>query len=71
MKMVVILIAMLGAALCVGLLIVFTAKPVKTAAHAQELANFRRAWMTDCLQHAPAFQCIYMWSGVKPEEFVQ
>ena len=40
------------------------------AKHHQELVAFRKAWMDDCLQHAPPFQCVYMWSGVKPEEFV-
>lgn len=39
--------------------------------HKNELLAFRRAWMDDCLQHAPPFQCVVLWSQVKTEEFAQ
>ena len=43
----------------------------KAVQHKQELKAFRQAWMADCLQHAPPFQCVAIWSQVKPEEFTE
>ncbi len=45
--------------------------PAADSLQHQQVMAFRKAWMDDCLQHAPPFQCVYMWSSIKPEEFVQ
>ncbi len=69
-----VLAGLVMAGLILGLAKAVRADSIDTAArahHRQEIANFRKAWMNDCLEHAPPFQCIYMWSGVKPEEFTQ
>ncbi len=39
--------------------------------HEQRIAAFRNAWMADCLQHAPAFQCVAIWSQVDLNKFVE
>lgn len=29
--------------------------------------TFRKAWFQDCMSVQPAYQCVAMWSQVKPE----
>lgn len=58
--------------MCAGMVIANkkAANAPELEAHKKEIADFRKAWMADCLQHVPPFQCIAMWSQVKPDEWV-